>query len=382
MSTRPSITFTLFLGLPVIFLTIPTPLFSQYARVYGGASNERAYALSEGLNSSTNIAEYVIAGWTESFNPRRNPLIIGVTKSNGNFSWGLLANDTGEFRSIVKTGDGYVLTGYLNQLGGNTRSDVIVAKANFSGQFQWRKIYRAPLDDIGHSIIKTQDNGFAVCGWTFSFGPDPKPNILVLKLDSLGNLQWSRVIWFVSLYAIDQGFGIIELPYLPNYPTMRYAIVGRTSELNDTFNYDAFVMTLDIFGTPMWKRVIPGIRDDEAYSVIISNDTLTVAGWTNSFSPDSVYADIFLWNMWVYNGAPIWLQTYGHTGFDDKVGDDNCLTLNSATSSYPYRYLVSGWTKHTPGPTGSTDFLYLSVLPNGTLHWAKRHPSSETGTLH
>ncbi len=363
----------------LILLTIPTTLFCQYARVYGGANNERAYALSEGLNPATDIWEYVIAGWTQSYNPRPCPLVIGVSRRNGAFDWGLIANDTGQFYSIVKTNDGYALTGYICQLGpGNTGADVIVAKVNANGEFQWGKIYKGPADDFGHSIIKTQDGGFAVCGWTYSFGADPKPNILVLKLDSIGTLQWSKAIWFTgTVLGKDQGFGIIELPYYPNYPNMRYAIVGKT-QIQDTLHYDAFVMTLNTFGNPMWVKTFLGDKDDEAYSVVVSYDTLTIAGWTNSV-PDTL-ANIFLANLLAYDGSPIWYYTYGHSNFSDKVGDDNCLALNTPITSYPYRYLISGWTTHTPGPAGSADFLYLAVLANGTLYWARRHPSSISGT--
>ncbi len=367
------------LGLVLIF-AIPNFTSGQYARVYGGGQNERAYALSEGVIPGTNIREYVLGGWTESYNPRRNPLLIGVNQGNGNFIWGLIARDTGEIRSIVKTYDGFVFTGYLSLLGSSSRQDIMVGKVSASGQFQWGRIYRALMDDVANSIIGTQDGGYAVCGWTYSFGPDPKPNIIILKLDSQGNLRWSRVYWFSPHLGTDQALSITELPFYHNYPSMRYAIVGRTQML-DTLHYDAFVMALDSLGNPFWARVIPGIRDDEAHSVVVSRDTITVAGWTNSFS-ETFDADIFLWNMWAYHGSPIWRNTYGIAHFDEKVGDDRCLTLNTPIgTTYPYRFLVSGWTKHTPA-TGGTDFQYLTVRSNGALEWARRHPSFANGSPH
>ncbi|MEO0101143.1 MAG: T9SS type A sorting domain-containing protein [candidate division WOR-3 bacterium] len=363
----------------IVFFILPPMIRGQYVRVYGEDRNERAYAISEGVFTlpSYRIPEYVLAGWTESYSPFRNPLVIGVNRLNGNFLWGLVATDTGEFRSIQNTTNGFVLTGYIKR-GGN--SDIMVAKVSTEGRFQWGRVYLASGDDIANSIIKTRDGGYAVCGWTNSFGPAPHPNIILLKVDSIGAPQWSRVYWLIPHIGDDRAFSMVELPFYPNYPMMRYAIVGRT-QIRGRGNDDAFVITLDSLGYPLWARAVTAGNHDEAHSLVVSNDTLTVAGWTDGFNVNKD-PDIFLWNIRIYDGTPIWRYTYGLSDFPEKVGGNRCLTLNLPSSAAPYRFLIVGWTAHTPAPAGGTDFQYLAVRRDGGLVWARRHPSFTNGTPH
>ncbi|MEO0110259.1 MAG: T9SS type A sorting domain-containing protein [candidate division WOR-3 bacterium] len=371
---------SLLFGLAFILFTFPNLSLAQYARVYGGEREERAYALSEGAIPGTRIREYVLAGWTQSYSDRRNPLVIGVNQVNGNFLWGLIANDTGEFHSIAKARDGFVLAGYISLAGRETGMDIMVAKVSLNGQFLWGKVYLAQADDFANSIVQTRDGGYAVCGWTNSFGPNPKPNIIVMKLDSLGNLKWSRVYWFYNHLGADQAFSITELPFYPNNPRMRYAIVGRTQVYSDA-RYDAFVLTLDTLGNIVWPRVMPGAYDEEAHSVVVTNDTIAVAGWTNSFNQFHD-ADIFLWKLWAYDGSRMTQKGYGEPFIDEKVGDDRCLVLKSPSLTHPYNFLIAGWTGHTPAPAGGTDFQYLALDKSAAPVWMRRHPSFANGTPH
>lgn len=361
-------TLKLVMGLIIIFV-IPTIAFAQYARVYGGARNERAYALSE------THGRYVIGGYTESYGFYRRPLLIGVSESHGAFHWGLLGRDTGEIRSIARIPHHhhFVFTGYLRRW---DRRHIMVGMTSSAGSFLWGRIYGLEEDDVGNSIIRTRDGGYAVCGLTNFSGPPPHPNIILLKLDAAGHPEWSMVYWFLPHLGDDEGLSIIELPI--THP--RYAIVGRT-QVRDTISYDAFVIALDSFGYPLWARVYDGWRNEEAHSVIAHGDTIIVAGWTNSTWRGD--ADIFLWALRPLNGWPIWRYTYGKRCEDEKVGDDRCLTLNPRpTRTHPYRYLVSGWTTFTMADADGTDFQYLAVLPNGRLWWARRHPSLIEGAPH
>ena len=110
---------------------------------------------------------------------------IGITNAQV-ITIGGLYEDAGN--SIIQTSDGgYAITGWTASFGAGLR-DVYVVKLDGSGNLQWtRTIGGADWDD-GHSIIQTSDGGYAIAGETESFGAGLE-DIYVLKLDSNGNIN-------------------------------------------------------------------------------------------------------------------------------------------------------------------------------------------------
>jgi hypothetical protein len=48
--------------------------------------------------------------------------------------------------------------------------DIYVVKLDSSGNVQWTKTIGGVGDDIATSIIQSGDGGYVVAGWTWSFG--------------------------------------------------------------------------------------------------------------------------------------------------------------------------------------------------------------------
>jgi hypothetical protein len=104
--------------------------------------------------------------------------------------------------SIDTTIDGgYVLTGYSETREGDIEGlnkgypDVLVIKLDSLGDIQWKKTYGGSQWDEGHSITSSSDGGYVLTGYTHSTDGDFKgmnkgrSDIFVMKLDSNGNLQ-------------------------------------------------------------------------------------------------------------------------------------------------------------------------------------------------
>lgn len=248
--------------------------------------------------------------------------------------------------------------------------DILVVKTDNDGSFLWGYVYPAPRAESAFQVIAAgYDSGYVVCGWTYSFGPDPKPNLLLLRLTKQGVPLWAKVysIQPVNLYA-ERGCGIDWL----QSPENQIAVVGTVR--SDTSSCDAFALMLDSEGNPNWCRLVAGLGDAVASSVIHDYDTLVVAGWTNSFSTAGD-ADVLLWKLKVSGGDAIWAQTCGHPGVDDKAEGSQSLGWGHIYHcGDPLPYLVAGYTEF-PHATG-TDFLYVQVYDNGGLESARRHPSS------
>ncbi|MDE2026839.1 MAG: T9SS type A sorting domain-containing protein, partial [Patescibacteria group bacterium] len=55
-----------------------------------------------------------------------------------------------------------------------------------AGNLLWTRTYGGSLDEVASSIIQTKDKGYAVAGWTDTYGSG-QDDIYFLKLDSAGN---------------------------------------------------------------------------------------------------------------------------------------------------------------------------------------------------
>ncbi|RMF51550.1 MAG: hypothetical protein D6750_03490 [Bacteroidetes bacterium] len=63
-----------------------------------------------------------------------------------------------------------------------------VVKLDGNGNVQWTRTIGGPEDDEGSSIVRTVDGGYAVAGWTWSFGAGYW-DVYVVKLDKAGRLN-------------------------------------------------------------------------------------------------------------------------------------------------------------------------------------------------
>jgi hypothetical protein len=92
-------------------------------------------------------------------------------------------------RNCVKTHDnGFILTGDEN-ITDSSGVDFYILKIDSLGNEEWRDHYGMNNGDIPYSIIQTPDLGYAIGGLTFS-GPQITYDPLIIKTDSLGELEW------------------------------------------------------------------------------------------------------------------------------------------------------------------------------------------------
>ncbi|MBV1888026.1 MAG: hypothetical protein KUG51_01930 [Urechidicola sp.] len=122
-------------------------------------------------------------------------------------------------QSVVKTNDGgYVVLGYTQSNDGDLimKSDISfdywLLKFDANDTLQWSKTFGGSQTDKGYKIIQTQDGGFALVGTSDSIDGDISTNfgwndIWIVKLDSSGNISWEKSHGFSGN---DQGFSIIQ----------------------------------------------------------------------------------------------------------------------------------------------------------------------------
>ncbi|MBE2216747.1 MAG: T9SS type A sorting domain-containing protein [Ignavibacteria bacterium] len=129
---------------------------------------------------------YIVAGVKDSLD--ENMFVVKLD-SNGSLQWAKTIGGTGDdfAYSVVQTIDGgYAVAGYTRSFG--NWSKMYIAKLNSSGTLQWTKVI-AVDGDLAYSIVQTSDGGYAVAGATRGGGA-----MLIIKLSFDGSLQWSRVM--------------------------------------------------------------------------------------------------------------------------------------------------------------------------------------------
>jgi len=112
--------------------------------------------------------------------------------------------------SVTGTLDGgYALGGYTNSFGARGE-DVYMVKVDENGEFEWDARFGGGSDDECRCIVQTADSGYALSGLTESFGQGVS-NCYLIKINDEGNEEWSQTYggngqeWAVSLVQTMEG---------------------------------------------------------------------------------------------------------------------------------------------------------------------------------
>jgi hypothetical protein len=181
----------------------------QWNKTYGGAGSDWAYDLVP-----TGDGGYSLAGYTGSFGV--NDVWLVKTDANGNMLWNKTYGGAGGDMAfaLVQTSDsGYAIAGYTNSFGVGSE-DFWLVRTDTNGNVQWNKTYGGTNQEWAYALVQTFDGGYAIAGHTKSFGAGGKDFWLV-KADGNGNAQWNKTYGGTNedpLYALvhtdDGGYAL------------------------------------------------------------------------------------------------------------------------------------------------------------------------------
>ncbi len=253
--------------------TSPSPSF---CKAIGGKNDDGGNSLIQ-----TSDGGYVITGSTSSFGAGETDIYVVKLDANGNLQW-TKTIDGGGGSSLIQTSDGgYAIAGSTKSFGAGAW-DVYVVKLDANGNLQWTKTIGGEKDDYGRSLIQTSDGGYAIAGITYSFGAG-YAYVYVIKLDAHGNLQWTRT---VGGPESEEGNSLIQTS------DGGYAIAGFTQSFG-AGGADVYVVKLDAKGNLQWTKTIGGKNADGGSSIIQTSDGgYAIAGYTESFGAGG--ADVYV----------------------------------------------------------------------------------------
>ncbi len=206
----------------------------------------------------------------------------------------------------------------------------------------WSKTYGGEFIDHATSLVETTDGGYAIAGTTsFPVGIGSS-YFLLIKTDSLGNMEWNQTYEGAAAYAHK----------LVETSDGGYAIAGT---LRTTENFDFWLVKTDAYGNMMWNQTYGGPNIDQALAMVQTNDGgYALAGYTESFGSGS--SDCWLIRTDA-NGNMIWNKTYGR-----EEGE----SASSLVETLDGGYAIGG--SQTSGVDGF-DFLLIKTDSSGNMEW-------------
>jgi len=242
-----------------------------WSKIYGGMYAEDAYSVEQ-----TTDKGFILAGGTTSFGIGQGGVYLLKTDSTGNLLWSKTYSGTNSdgARSVQQTLDGGFIIAGSAFSNGLFYSEFYLLKTDSIGNLQWTKTFGGSQTELAYKVVQTIDSGYAISGYTYSFGSG-LPDYLFIKTDKNGNLQWSRT--FGSPLSVDKNF---DMKYTSDGG---YILAGKTW-VPSSFQGQGYVIKLDSLGTVEWSQVYGDSAQSEFYSVFQNADGGYVfAGWTNGF---------------------------------------------------------------------------------------------------
>ena len=358
----------------------------DFVKTLGGNLNDSAQSIV-----NTTDGGYAILGYTQSndgdiVNKQDNSFDYWVLKFNtqDQLEWQQVYGGTNDDRGskIIQTQDGgYAVIGSSasndgNVTGNNGLQDYWLAKLDSSGNMSWQKSFGFSGNDIGISLLQSNDQGYLISGIldvTASGGLGNTSRInqrhaggdyWALKLDATGNLEWSKYY----------GGNFTETPEgIAQTEDNGFIIAGGSDSIDTDISsnkgsYDFWVIRIASNGDLVWERSFGGEEIDEARAIVKSNDgNFVIAGDTRSDN-GNVSSNNGAADLWIIKISPdgnlIWEKTLGGSSFD---------VARAISTTQDNGFLLAGSSRSSDGDLsenkGQNDAWALKVDENGSIEW-------------
>ncbi len=180
-------------------------------------------------------------------------------------------NDRG-MRVMLDSDSGFLVLGYY-YLGDFDSSRITIIKTDSLGNKIWQKDYGQPNSyNFAYTFFRTADGGLILSGER-NDNNNTNPNLCLLKLDSLYNVEW--------YHSYD--FGFEEYQGYTGSLLIRnneYILVGHQSYSLNPFKYRGILMTADTNGNKTWDTLIGDVNKNIILLNIVDNtsDDIIILG--------------------------------------------------------------------------------------------------------
>jgi len=384
------------------------PPSTEWIKTYGGPRREFC---SHGMAELTD--GYLLLGDTTSYGAGGMDFFLVRTDENGNKLWhstyGGSLDDSALDMTVSSDGN-YLLIGDTYNFGHHGNEDVWLLKIDKNGNIIWSKTYgRSDKDEQGNRIIQTRDGGYMILGMRLNSPSTYDYDILLIKIDRNGNYLWEKTIggpyyefpnfivqtddggYAITAYTFSYGAGsadywLVKTDEHGNKqwdvtfggPSADYCLDGiQTSDggfllCGQTYSYghgsgddDIWIIKTNSNGVKQWDRKIGTTKSEFGFPIIetIDGGFLIAGGKDRGNGKDDVYVVKI-----DEHGNKLWDATFGGYSTTEKA-----RALMQTTDG---GYLIGAWTYST-GPEDQ-DMYYIKMNPeekNFIQYWS--YPNSD-----
>lgn len=256
--------------------------------------------------------------------------------------------------------------------------EILVIKLDASGILEWEHTYNSRTLDFRPTAAQTPDGGFVIAGSvrnTMETGLPVDSDIWIFKIDSSGNMLWDQTFvgeadeYSANIKVTSDGGFILAAETYTDGP------------VGDTLGYyDAVLMRLDADGSLIWQKTYGGSNSDKLSNVIPIADGYILAGDTGSVNGDVSNNHGFndFWLVQVNeSGNMVWEKTFGGSL------PDNFASFKATPDG---GYILAGHTYSSDGDvsvfTGATDCWVLKTNADGMIEWEKTYGNEEDNAVY
>ncbi len=385
--------FTLFFISTISAVQAQTAPAIQWQKTLGGTKADNA-----GCVKQTKDGGYIVAGSTASNdsdvsgNHGGTDAWIVKLNSNGSIKWqkcygGSNYDDAGYIEQT--TDGGYIISGSTNSNDGDVSGyhvgvpylygDVWILKIDSLGNIQWQKCFGGSNNDAATEIHQTFDGGFIVIGYTESNDGNvvgqhqvTVSDMWVLKLDALGNLIWQKCFGGTDT---DYGTSIKQTT------EGGYILCGGTFSTNGDVKgnhgyNDGWLVKIDSAGLILWQKCFGGSGGESINSIEQTKDKgYVICGYTGG-SNDGDLTGITTYgndDYWIVKtdsiGNILWQKVFGGSV------DDEAFSIQQTSEG---GYVIIGYAKSDSSTYGNVnnnhglyDYWVLKTDSVGNLLWQK-----------
>jgi len=270
---------------------------TTFQRIFGNDVHDFGNSVHQTIDGG-----YIIGGSTNIDSLTTNHCLLIKTDEDGALDWSkiLFYGVDGIIYSISQTSDsGFILTGMTRGINGHFDWDILVVKTDQNGNVQWTKDIGDSTNQSGQSIIETSDHGYILCGSLFYnstlYGAP------VVKLDSVGNIIWS------NYYGVNQvGNQIFET-------SNGDFVIGGTVD-----GSNLSLLKINQNGNLMFNKEYQTYSLNNIVSFVPTNDNgFAIVGTSKDPLGNGSYYDFLLLKA-DFGGNPLWAKCYGGSG--DEMG--------------------------------------------------------------
>ena len=329
----------------------------EWTATLGGDGDDFAHAVALTVDGG-----FVIAGETRTFGAGARDGWLVKLDSDGSELWSRTyggANNDILF-DVQPTGDGgFVLAGETATRGSAASADsnFWLIKVDSEGFEEWQRTYgnsesvlsaAESTSDSARAVRPTSDGGYILVGRSTGVVGDA---IWILKTDPGGTVEWDRQL---AASAGEVAYDVVE------NPSGGFVIAGNSN--TGATGSDALLMEVDSRGETVWSRSFGGSYNDEARSLVLTDDGgYALGGFT--WSRGAGLSDFWLLKT-NGQGELQWQRSFGGVPRD---------AAHSVVQTSDGGFALAGWSESF---SRGDRFWVVKTGPSGQMQWSGAFPGA------